>query len=711
MLALALLAPGAQAVLYQPASAIVPKGDPVFPSAMAIDGASGDMYVGANFLFGELAVHRFDSNRAESTFGKDLFASVGVDPTNHNVLTLSTAGNLITFNHDGSKKLGSVPLGENSGQMAVGAAGNFFINSPEGVHEYSSAGVLKQTIDCSACPDPASFGAAKAIALDANAQHLYVADTGNNRVLKFTSSGGDPADFTSVAPTVFATGAAVSVAVDPNTGNVFVGGDDGAGYHVKGYDSSGTQFTDFGLGTFANSFAGLFAGWNGDQVAVDPADGHVYVADIDFSVPRTRIWEYAPVIAPSAASALATAIGQASAQLNAQVDPNGDTVTDCHFEYGLTESYGQLAPCGEDPGFGEDPVAVSAGVSDLAANTTYHYLVVATNAAGTVKSTDEEFTTLIEKAAVSTGGSSGVSSAQATISGSVDPKGNPVSACRFEYGSTLSYGTQVPCPTDPGSGSGAVSESIALSGLAPNTTYHYRLVAENGGGLTEGADASFATLPEAPLAQTGDASGIDPVSAKIAGRIDPRGAAASYRFEYGTSAAYGQSSPAGTASGRGESAPSTTLTALKPSTIYHYRLVASSAGGSAQGQDRTFTTADRPKGRLALPATASLKAGKASVLLECKGPAISHCESTLVLRARVKQGIRLILVAIGSADFDIAGDKTAPVSVSLNANGKKALAGAAGKPLHAVASADGHNRELLIASSGARKHNKHAKRR
>ncbi len=578
-----------------------------------------------------------------------------------------------------------------------------------GVREFSPTGTLKQVIDCSACPAPAEFSKPAAVDFDADG-NMYVADSGGARVIKFVASAGDPTDYTSVPPEVFSTGASVAVAVDRSNGDVFIGGDDGSGYHVTGYHSDGVKFTDFGLGELDNlgELAGEFFGMLPDQLAVDPQTGHVHVDDINFSG-ESRIWEYAPVLAPTESPLPASGITQDTATLNATVNPMGDTVIACHFEYGLDTSYGQSTECADYPGFGTDPVGVSADIGGLAPNTTYHYRVVATNAAGTSESTDEEFTTLVEKPIVSTGSASAISATAATISGSVDPKGSATSTCHFEYGTTTAYGSQAPCPTDPGEGQGAVGESLPVSGLAPNTTYHYRLVAENPGGTSRGADGSFKTLPRAPGTSTGSASDLTPTTAKVAGSIDPQGVQASYRFEYGTTPSYGQSSPAGGAGGQGAQAVAVSLASLKPSTTYHYRLISSNAGGATQGADRTFTTQARPKGRLILPATAVLRGKKAAVPLECRGAKIAICEGTLTLRARVKQGIRLTLVQIGQAAFQVDGDETKAVSVTLNGNGRKALAGTDGKALRAIASADGHNREVRISPRAKR--SKHAKKR
>jgi len=109
---------------------------------------------------------------------------------------------------------------------------------------------------------------------------------------------------------------------------------------------------------------------------------------------------------------------------------------------------------------------------------------------------------------VSTGGASGVGQTAATVGGSVNPNGD-TATCHFDYGTSTSYGSTAPCASAPGSGSGAVSVSASLSGLAAGTTYHYRLVATNGGGTTAGADATLTTssAPKAPTLKLSSFSG------------------------------------------------------------------------------------------------------------------------------------------------------------------------------------------------------------
>ncbi len=95
--------------------------------------------------------------------------------------------------------------------------------------------------------------------------------------------------------------------------------------------------------------------------------------------------------------------------------------------------------------------------------------------------------------AVGTGGPSGVTQSTASVAGTVNPEDAPLSFCRFEYGTSSSYGQSVPCASAPGPGSAAVEVSAALAGLTPATAYHYRLVAASAMGQEVGADGTFTT--------------------------------------------------------------------------------------------------------------------------------------------------------------------------------------------------------------------------
>jgi hypothetical protein len=74
----------------------------------------------------------------------------------------------------------------------------------------------------------------------------------------------------------------------------------------------------------------------------------------------------------------ATMLTQTTATLNARVNPNGQTVTECKFEYGTSTGYGSSIPCSTPPGSGSSPVAVSALLATgLTSNTEYHFRISA----------------------------------------------------------------------------------------------------------------------------------------------------------------------------------------------------------------------------------------------------------------------------------------------------------------------------------------------
>ncbi|HYB24560.1 MAG TPA: IPT/TIG domain-containing protein [Solirubrobacteraceae bacterium] len=98
----------------------------------------------------------------------------------------------------------------------------------------------------------------------------------------------------------------------------------------------------------------------------------------------------------------------------------------------------------------------------------------------------------------------------------------------------------------------------------------------------------------APNASTEPASAVSASGVKFNGVVEADGLPTAYRFEYGTSTAYGSSAPAPEGSaGSGTTAQtvSATVGGLQPETIYHYRLVATNGEGTAYGRDQEFETA------------------------------------------------------------------------------------------------------------------------
>ncbi len=207
---------------------------------------------------------------------------------------------------------------------------------------------------------------------------------------------------------------------------------------------------------------------------------------------------------PDADTGAVVAVTQSSVTLEATVNPNGGKVTNCHFEYGTSESLSSATsmPCEpKEPGAGTTPVPVSASLTGLSVNKTYHFRIVATNPGGTTHGSIQSFNTLPNLPTVATGVASSVTQTSATLNATVNPSGVALSECRFEYGISTSYGSSVVCSSLP-SGGAEMPVSASLGALTPNTTYHFRISATNMGGASQGGDGSFMTAPATPPATT-----------------------------------------------------------------------------------------------------------------------------------------------------------------------------------------------------------------
>ena len=98
---------------------------------------------------------------------------------------------------------------------------------------------------------------------------------------------------------------------------------------------------------------------------------------------------------------------------------------------------------------------------------------------------------------VTTGGAGEVHFNRTHVNGEVNPSGTELEACTFEYGETATYGESVPCketPAEIGAGGSAVKVSAEVTGLEPNTRYHFRLSAKSEGATVSGDDEAFVTL-------------------------------------------------------------------------------------------------------------------------------------------------------------------------------------------------------------------------
>jgi hypothetical protein len=103
----------------------------------------------------------------------------------------------------------------------------------------------------------------------------------------------------------------------------------------------------------------------------------------------------------------------------------------------------------------------------------------------------------------STGGARDVTDTAATVTGTVNPHGQPTSFF-FEYGRTTNYGART-ANTSAGNAGTATNVSAPVTGLKATPTYHFRIVAFSPDGTTRGRDRTFHTT-RIPVTLTLDAT-------------------------------------------------------------------------------------------------------------------------------------------------------------------------------------------------------------
>src|SRR5262249_39365707 len=92
-----------------------------------------------------------------------------------------------------------------------------------------------------------------------------------------------------------------------------------------------------------------------------------------------------------------------------------------------------------------------------------------------------------------------------------------------------------------------------------------------------------------PAATTAEVETIGRTTVLVHGLVDPNVRLTSFAFQYGPTIAYGTAAPGGwVAPAVGITTVSARITDVRPGIVYHVRLTATNADGTAVGADQTF---------------------------------------------------------------------------------------------------------------------------
>jgi hypothetical protein len=517
--------------------------------------------------------------------------------------------------------VGEVPCGPGKLNEPVGVAVNDSTALVEGagdvyvadkgdnrVERFSAAGVFEAQFNGSGAPKPLSAPEYVAVdnsttGLDSALGNVYVTDNGHHVVDEFTAAGTYVGQLTGTclaagtcpANETIPFGELLGVAVSLS-GNVWV------------YDSNG-NFDEFSnTRAFMRTVSNTEGAAQPGGLAVD-SEENLYAIKYEE--------RYAEKFESATGERLYVVAAGVSALTVAPA--NNDLLVDRESRLQL---YGPIVESGQPAlrTFATQGLADSHGVTTNADATTVY---ASQQAADNVESFNE-----VALPTVTAPSASEVSNTVETLGGTVEPEGEAIKECRFEYGLTEAepghYEHSVLCAQEPESITGtSANVSQTVSGLMPGATYHFRLDVSNENGTGNSPDATFMMFP----AVGGESfSGVSSSSAVLHAAVEPGGVPTSYFFEYGPGVGYGFVTPVESAgAGVGGVSVLATVEGLSPGTAYHFRVVASSVDGVMRGADSVFSTF--PVGLLGLPdgrgyeLVSSLGNGDATVVPEAGGRA------------------------------------------------------------------------------------------
>jgi hypothetical protein len=486
------------------------------PSAVAVDDASGDVLV-VDQAAGVVKV--FSSGGPSATlitsFGAGELVSpygIAIDQATHDAYVSDPGGGRIArYVSDGAPTptytsdltYTSPSAGSGAGQiqdftaaLAVDPSDEDLVVADPGnrlVTRYTAAGAFVGSFDGSGASSSA-FVSPSSVAVDSSGTTYVVDITGSP--LDFPGGSSNVRGYTANGTPLpgLAVDTPRTVAYDTKTGNVVIAGrsqlDFSAPHPPRLYVFNG------GNPISATDFPSIDAGGRIAGLAVDGTSGRLYaMATTGFGGGNTAVEVFEPFALPDVTLNAPTAVTAHGAHVSGTVNPLGVHAT-YRFE-GSTDGSSWSSLATGDAGSGSVPTPVESDVV-LRPNTEYQIRLVAENASGSIASGSRVVTTGLAPPEVQTGTVSDRTSDGATLHGSIDTLGQQTTY-HFDFGTDSNYGARSPANHELVAGNGRTIRLVAVrvSGLIAGATYHYRLVAQNPSGQTEGADRTFVASPAA----------------------------------------------------------------------------------------------------------------------------------------------------------------------------------------------------------------------
>jgi hypothetical protein len=322
--------------------------------------------------------------------------------------------------------------------------------------------------------------------------------TGNIYVVRSPSSVSQGTSVVKFSPageelSTVQTGTILGLAVDSSNDDVYVATPSA----ISQYDSTGVKLNTFGAPDPEHSFAGLDSPYG---LTVDPTTHDVWVVNQRnyTGVHRVEKFERTPatITVPTTTTG-SVDLAPTAAGLHGTLNADGVETTDCRFEWGTTIELTSSTPCAEGNSFsGSDDNTVSAQLGGLVKGEAYYFRLSAKNANDRLSPGARVKFIAQGKPILADQYVSQVNTDGVQLNGSVDPNGGPTTY-RFQWGLDQGYGSSSPEVTLPSRVQPA-DVSYVVTGLAPDTTYHYRLVAEDEAGQSEAQDRIFRTFAPNP---------------------------------------------------------------------------------------------------------------------------------------------------------------------------------------------------------------------